>query len=61
MTPLQKYRQDIVSDKRRLEIFIFDLIDEIGDADKAEKFFRDSLVPAFEAALQEYRDDEVTP
>ena len=55
MLDLQRYRRDLITDSRRLDLFVHEIIEEIDDADKAEFWFTD-LETYFENAIEEWRE-----
>ena len=53
MTDLQRYRQDIIKNSLRLEVFCADLVEEFKNRNDAEKWFYNYFTPAFENAIME--------
>ena len=53
MTDLEKYREDIVKNSLRLEIFCIDLQDYFETSDKAMHWLEEHFIPAFECAVEE--------
>jgi hypothetical protein len=51
MLSLEWYRHDILTNNLRLEFFCGDLVEEIGDAEKASLWLENNFVPAFENAV----------
>ena len=58
MTDLQRYRQDIINNDLRLDVFCADLVEEFKIIENAEKWFYDKFTLAFENAIREKEAEE---